>query len=225
MEKLNNSYAIAGIILLVAIVGFVLGSKKTEAPEDMPDNVYNMVSGAVADGTYIIDTEKSYLKWTGEFIGGLSETGTVKFNSGEAVAESGFFKTGEFFIDMNTMEDSAGKQRLTDHLKSDDFFSVATYPTSTFVIKTIAPSSEQGLLEGRFVMGGDLTVKGITQAISFITTIKPTQNGAVATASFAINRADWEIKYNSPSFFKNLGDKAIRDAVQIELHLEALKQN
>ncbi len=76
---------------------------------------------------------------------------------------------------------------------------------------------------GRFVIGGDLTIKGITKPVSFISTITTLENEVFAKGSFAINRADWDVKFGSTSFFKDLGDKAIRDAVEIRLDLKGVK--
>ena len=217
---MKNSYVIAGAIILIAVLGFVLASKKTEAPtqENAPQE-----SSTFMDGNYVLDTEASKIVWTGEFIGGLKETGTIMLSEGSAEVVGGIIQGGLFTIDMNTLSDSASKQRLTDHLKSEDFFSVATYPTATFVLKTFAPTSAEGAKIGRYVVGGNLTIKGIVQPISLMATVTQTGNIIEATGSFAINRADWSIKYNSPSFFQNLGDKAIRDAVEIKLNLKAVK--
>lgn len=223
MGNMKNTYLAAGVVILVAVLGFILVSKKTEAPlqqvETSNDNIVSF-----SDGLYELDTSASAVSWEGEFLTGVSEKGTIGFKSGEFKVSQGFATSGEFVIDLNTIDSIPHKDRLVSHLKSDDFFGVASNPTAKFVLKKMVPSSEEGMRDGRYVFAGDLTIKGITEPISFTAVVTPeNENTLKATASFAINRADWEIKYNSPTFFSNLGDKIIRDAVVIGLDLKAQK--
>lgn len=219
---MKNSYIVVGLIVVIVALFFLFNSKKTEAPvEDLSSD---KVVSAISTGEYKLNTESSKIGWRGEFITGMSEEGIVKLSSGSVLVEEGVIKSGEFVIDMNTIESIPLKERLVTHLKSDDFFSVDKYPTAKFVLRSFAPSSEDGAKVGRYVVSGNLTVRGIEKPISFMATLVPTEDGSIkATGSFAINRADWEVKYNSSSFFTNLGDKVIRDAVEITLDLEAQK--
>lgn len=220
---MKNTYIVIGAIIIIALAIFVFTGKKTEAPVE---NLENTTGAAVSidSGEYKLDTASSSIKWKGEYLGGLSEEGTVKLSSGSLSIEGGVISSGEFVIDMNSIESIPHKDKLVAHLKNDDFFSVDKYPTSKFVIKSFAPSSEDGGRVGRYVVSGNLTVRGIEKPISFMATVLPDSSGNLtATGSFAINRADWEVKYNSSSFFTNLGDKIIRDAVEITLDLKAQK--
>lgn len=224
---MKNTYLISGIIVVVAILGFIFASKKTEAPVEKDDTSKNETTEAsnvvFSDGVYKLETDSSAISWEGEYLTGLKENGTVKLRSGEVRVTDGMISGGEFVIDMNTIESIPHKDRLVDHLKSPDFFDAAKFETSKFVLRSVAPSSSEGAQAGRFVIAGDLTVKGITKPISFMTTITSDQNNLTTKGSFAINRADWEIKYNSATFFSNLGDKIIRDAVTLGLDLKAQK--
>lgn len=220
---MKNSYLIAGLIVLIVALGLIFASRKTEAPQqevaDQESNTQTTV-GTFTDGTYKLNPSASTLYWEGEFVTGMSEKGSVGLASGNFKVTNGIISSGEFVIDLNTIDSEPRKEKLVTHLKSDDFFSVATYPTATFTLKSMTATSEEGAKAGRYVIGGDLTVKGITKPISFTATFGTAENKLSATASFAINRADWEIKYNSATFFQNLGDKIIRDAVVIGLDLQ-----
>lgn len=218
---MKNSYLISAIVIVAVLLGVFLRSTKTEAPIIVSSESAKSIS-AVSDGSYELSISDSFISWEGEYLTSLSEKGTFKLSSGNLVVEGGLITSGEFTIDMNSIESIPYKDMLVNHLKSKDFFEVETYPTAKFVLKKMIPSSEEGAKIGRFVIAGDLTIKGITQPVSFIVTM--TQDGKVlgATASFAINRADWEVKYNSPTFFKDLGDKIIRDAVSVGLDLKAV---
>lgn len=219
---MKNSYFIALAIVLVAIIGFMISSKKTEAPIKENIKVEDNSLGTILDGEYKLDTSSSTIYWEGEYLSGLKEGGTVKLSSGSIKVQDGQIMEGVFTVDMNTIDSVPHKDMLVNHLKSDDFFGVEVYPTAEFKLKKMVSSSDEGARSGRFVFAGDLSVRGITKPISFTATLSNNaSNELSAKASFAINRADWEIKYNSPTFFRNLGDKIIRDAVLIELDLKA----
>lgn len=64
-------------------------------------------------------------------------------------------------VDMDSTSTSIGL--LTKHLKAEDFFDVAHYPKSEFVLDSIAPTSEPG----RFQVAGKLTLHGVQKPIAF----------------------------------------------------------
>lgn len=116
----------------------------------------------------------------------------------------------EAVIDMNsTWSDS---ERLTGHLKNEDFFDVEKYPTAEFVSTKIVPN-EDG--EGTHTITGNLTLHGVTKAITFPAMIEVTDSEAVLKSEFAINRKDFEIVYSGKS------DDLVRDEVVIKLSIRA----
>jgi polyisoprenoid-binding protein YceI len=222
---MRNSYVIAILIIIVVVLAFVFGKNKTEAPKEVADKTVEVGATTLTDGSYKIDTEASVISWRGENITGKGEEGTVMFESGSATISQGLVSLASFVMDMNTIKSKGGIKILDDHLKSDDFFAVAKYSESSFALKTITPSSTEGAKVGRYIIGGNLTVKGIEKPISFPATITTLPDGSIkAESSFAINRVDWDIKYNSQTFFSNLGDAVIRDAVEIGLDIRAVKE-
>lgn len=76
---------------------------------------------------------------------------------------------------------------LTGHLQKEEFFDVATYPTATFTSTEIIADGEE------FDIVGDLTIKGITKAI----TMNARLEGDVFTASFDIPRKEFNIGNDS----------------------------
>lgn len=88
---------------------------------------------SIAQNTVTVDNAKSTIKWEGAKVGG-SHNGTINLKSGSLSFENNSLVGGSFEIDMNTITntDLEGeyKGKLEGHLKSDDFFGVATYPTA-----------------------------------------------------------------------------------------------
>jgi len=103
---------------------------------------------------------------------------------------------------------------LTKHLKTADFFDVAKYPEATFVSTAIKAGGEKGATH---TITGNLTLHGVTKAITFPATINVTPDAATVESSFSINRKDFGINYAGAA------DNLIRDDVVLTLHVHATK--
>lgn len=166
--------------------------------------------------TYKVDTQASSIDWIGRKITG-QHTGKIKISSGDLLVNGNAIKGGSFVMDMNSM--NSDSQKLTGHLKTDDFFSVEKNPTSKFVITKVT-----GAGKDRISVTGDLTIKGITQSISFPATVKKEGNAIVAVAkNVMIDRSKFDIRFGSKSFFNDIGDKAIDDNFELGINLVAKK--
>lgn len=169
--------------------------------------------------TYKVDTEKSSIQWIGRKITG-EHNGTVKISDGELSANGNSVKAGKFTMDMTSIvcNDAAN---LTRHLKSEDFFGVEKFPTSVFTITKVTAAGAD-----RVNVTGTLTIKGITEAITFPATVKKEGDVIVAVAKgIKVDRTKYDIKYRSKSFFGDIGDKAIDDEFELSVNLVAKKQS
>lgn len=164
-----------------------------------------------------VNIAESVVLWKG-FKPTGSHNGTVKLVSGTMTIEKGVIAAGEFVMDMNSITDADGSTRLEGHLKNADFFDVEKYPTSKFVVT----SSE--LEEGKVQVTGNLTLKDVTKSIT-ISAIITEVEGAITFKSetFELNRADFNVKYGSKSFFANLKDKFINDNMEISFEVKGTK--
>lgn len=169
--------------------------------------------------TYTVDKTQSKLNWTAKKVTG-QHTGTIGVADGTLQLDGNLLKGGSFTLDTKsiTVTDltGSGNERLTGHLKSDDFFSVEKHPTSTFMISSVAAKGN-----GNYDVTGKLTIKGITNTISFPATVAVEGSKATAKAKVKIDRTKFDIKYRSSNFFENLGDKAIYDDFELEVLLVA----
>ncbi|HEX8376425.1 MAG TPA: YceI family protein [Pedobacter sp.] len=175
-----------------------------------------------ATDTFVVDNKNSSIEWVASKIGG-SHNGTIKVASGSLVFDGKNLNSGSVNIDMTSIDISDLKgnsyDRLLGHLKSDDFFSVANHPASTFQITSVTPTGTE-----RANVTGNLTIKGITNTITFPATIKRQKNIVVAVAkNVKVDRTKYGIKYRSKNFFGDIGDKAIDDDFEISFNLIAKK--
>ncbi|WP_103865030.1 YceI family protein [Aquimarina sp. I32.4] len=161
-----------------------------------------------------IKASESSIQWTGKKVTG-SHTGTLNLSEGSIVFDGDKITGGEFTVDMTSLavtdlQAGKGKEDLEGHLNSDDFFGVTNHKTAKLVIKK-AKKSEKG-----YSILGDLTIKGKTNPVKFILTVK----GNTASTTLTVDRTDYDIKYGSGSFFDNLGDKTINDEFELAVNLK-----
>lgn len=107
-------------------------------------------------------------------------------------------------------------KKLSDHLKSDDFFSVEKHNKSTFKITDAKTSNGKD-----YDITGDLTIKGITKPVTFPATVAVNDGKITATGKLTFDRTHYDIKFRSGSYFENLADKMIYDDVELDVKLVA----
>ena len=171
--------------------------------------------------TYNVNVANSKVAWTGEKIAG-THTGTINVSEGALEFDGDKLTGGSFVIDMNSIVDTdlqgEYKEKLEGHLKSDDFFGVASYPTSQFKITSVKPAGKN-----KYDITGDITIKGITQKITFPAEIVVNGNKVTATSNITVDRSKFNVKYGSKSFFDDIGDKVIYDEFKLDVTLVASK--
>lgn len=169
--------------------------------------------------SYNVDAAASQIVWKGYKVLG-EHTGTINVQKGSLNIQDGQLVGGSFAIDMTSIActDLSGeyKGKLEGHLKSDDFFGAATYPTATFVITSATPNGVD-----RYKVTGNLTIKDITKEIKFIANLEKEEGQVVAKADIQIDRSEFNVRYGSGSFFDSLGDKTIYDEFDLSVSIVA----
>jgi hypothetical protein len=211
------------MIVLALFISVSFISCKNEKPnqEEQPANQTAEVAKIPSD-TLIVDISTSTLKWKGSKPTG-SHDGIVGVKSGNLEVNNGELLGGTVVFDMTTITvldipaADENNAKLLNHLKSPDFFDVAAYPTSQFVITGIIPG-------GTTIVKGNLTIKDVTKSIEFPATVEKTENGVQLKAEpFKVDRTEFGIEYKSQKFFDNLKDKFIDDDFEISFVLNASK--
>lgn len=187
-------------------------------PKNASSNQEQQVSPVVLnDGTYSVNLSESSFSWSAKKV--LSgHTGKLAIKSGQINITNGQMENTSFVMDMTTISDDDNSEALVNHLNSADFFDTVNYPESTLNIVSISGTSGN-----QYNVEADLTIKGITNRISFPAEITTEGNLLTGKASLEINRTLWDIKYNSASFLSDLGDKAIDDMIKFQIEIKADK--
>ena len=175
--------------------------------------------------TYKIDVSASKVQWFAEKVTG-KHNGTITLSGGTIFNDHGQLK-GKVDMDMTTIvvTDLTGdkKGKLEGHLKSEDFFSIQKFPSSNFEITSVAPKEGVVAGEPNFIVMGKMTIKGITNEISFPALIKFEGTKMMTKADVKIDRSKFDIRYGSKTFFDDIGDKAIYDEFVLKLDIVASK--
>lgn len=174
-----------------------------------------------AQETFNVNTKETTIRWDAEKVTGAHH-GNVTLNSGKLELTDGKLTGGKFEVNMNSIvcNDLEGEwnAKLVGHLKSDDFFGVEKFPTSSIVITDVKP------LEGnKYRVGANLTIKGKTNRVEFETILNNSGKKLTSTAEVIVDRSKYDVKYGSGSFFDNLGDKTIYDEFKLTINLSAAK--
>ncbi|HYE75383.1 MAG TPA: YceI family protein [Blastocatellia bacterium] len=169
-------------------------------------------AAAATQGTKLaFANESSSIDFVGSKVTG-TEAGSFKKFSGaiDLVEEKPEKSRVTVEIDLSSVEAKVGK--LTEHLKSPDFFDVAKYPQATFVSTEIKPGGEKG---ASHTVTGILDLHGVKKNISFPATINVASDAVTVASEFAINRKDFGIVYAGKA------DDLIRDEVVLKLSVKA----
>jgi polyisoprenoid-binding protein YceI len=141
--------------------------------------------------------------------------GTIVFDETDLPASSVTVQIEAASID-------TGETKRDAHLRSADFLDVETYPSIAFRSTGMVVQGR-----GRFVLVGDLTIRGVTQEVSLEAELLGTGSdpwggkraGFAATTS--INRVDFGLTWNQAL---ETGGVLVSDQVKISLEVQATLQ-
>lgn len=157
---------------------------------------------------YKLDSKNSSVEWTGYGeVGKYAQSGSLGCKEGVFEYHNGKFVAGKLVLDMETISHS--DRKLVKHLKADDFFNVNKHPTSTFEIIEGNSNNINGLL----------TLNGITNEISMNIQMNMEEGGVLVQGEISLDRTKFDIKYNSSTYFQDLGSYAIKNEIDIKVSL------
>ena len=142
---------------------------------------------------------------------------------GTAITNEADLTKSSVQVQIKTASLNTNNKKRDDHLRSPDFFDVATYPVMTFVSKKVVVADGQPVK-----VVGDLTIHGVTREVAlevedFSQTVTDpwgnTRRGA--TASTKINRKDYGLTWNKAL---EAGGVVVGDEVRISLEVELIRE-
>jgi polyisoprenoid-binding protein YceI len=169
-------------ILALLVIGLVIGFRiykqnknlesidkakvtDSEITEEYPLQTGDMVtitktsSGLSEEGNIKIDTDNTYLKFTG-FGPGKNHTGSFDSVKAEISFNDGLVSSGTLLIETSSI--NTGINGLDSHLKTEDFFEVEKYPQIKFNLVNVVMNNE----DQSAIANGYISIKGTTKKIS-----------------------------------------------------------
>lgn len=184
-----------------------------------------LASGTKGEKTaFEIDTKESKVHWNAKKVTG-EHSGYVSVGNGTVTVENDVVSGAQVNMDMTSivctdLTDAEWNKKLVGHLKSDDFFSVDKNPVANFEI-----TSMKKLNNEEYDVKGKLTIKGITNEITFPAKVSVANGNVQAMGTAKVDRTKWDIRYGSGKFFEGLGDKMIYDEFEITFDIKAKEKN
>jgi polyisoprenoid-binding protein YceI len=180
----------------------------------------------LTDGKFNIDYKASTISWHGEKVTGSGHDGTIRVSSGQVTVAKGNLSAGKLKVDMNgitctDLTDAESNSNMINHLKSADFFNTAAFPDANFEIVSVKAEADKS--GNTHKITGKFTIKGITKEITFPAKVTGTATQVNINGTFNLDRAQFDVKYGSSSFFDSLGDKAINNDIRLTFNLVAKK--
>jgi polyisoprenoid-binding protein YceI len=169
-------------------------------------------------GTWKVDPVHSSVEFQVKHLGIATVKG--QFNQFEGTLEVGSEGVRAYGTVKVDSVDTREPQR-DEHLRSPDFFEVATYPEIDFQSTAIRPTGED-----EFEIEGDLQIHGVTRSVTFQAALEGTEtdmqgNDRVGvSARGQINRSDFDIKFNAAL---GSGNVVVSDKVKILLDVSAVR--
>ncbi|MBX3189200.1 MAG: YceI family protein [Labilithrix sp.] len=159
------------------------------------------------------DQSTSKVAWVGSKVTGKHDGGFSTFKGSVDVVD-GDPEKSKVDVEIDAASITSDAEKLTGHLKSADFFDVEKHPKATFASTSIKKGGDKG---ASHTVTGNLTIKGITKAVTFPATIQASADQSSVDADFAINRRDFSLNY------AGMPNDLIRDDVVIKLTIRAKK--
>ena len=138
------------------------------------------------------------------------------------IAERPEDSTLEVEIDTSTV-DTRDPNRDA-HLRSNDFFGTEEHPTITFRSTAVRPGDR----ESRWLVDGDLTIRGVTRPITVDTeflgaAVDPWGNQRIGFSGVVpeVNREDWGLTWNTPL---ETGGFLLSKSVRLEIEAELVSK-
>ncbi len=215
---------ILALILIGVVAFFVFKGDGKKSEEEMAPVSNEPSVEALEDGSYSVVLAESSVNWEGRrpLIPNYRDRGTISIKEGAFVVADGNVSQGNIVFDMNSITvistgAGAGQTTLQNHLKSDDFFSVSTFPETTLLLLEVSGD------QSGYNVRANLTMKGQTHEINIPVSVSEEDGKLRIVGTVEVDRTIWGVRYGSGKFFTDMADKVIDDFFTVSFNLVAQK--
>lgn len=120
---------------------------------------------------------------------GLTVDGTFSGLTGTLTVNNESIEKSEIALSVNAASVNTENKARDKHLKNEDYFDVATHPLISF--KSTKITKTTGL--HKFVVVGNLTIKGITKPTEVVATITTKEGVKLIKGTFEVSRKTFKI--------------------------------
>ncbi len=157
----------------------------------------------VEPGLWQLDPARSTVAIKHKTMWGLSTVnGTFAKVSGQGEVSAEGTGTGTLTIDAASIDTKNAKR--DNHLRSGDFFDVERHPQITFVVRSATLNAD-----GTVQVAGDLTVRGVTRALSFPASVASAPGEVTLSAETAVDRAEFSLAWNQLGMIRGSATVAV----------------
>ncbi len=223
--NIRKIFLISGFLTITTgVILFGLGNSSSAGITNMAERFEKITASdklpaSETKGKYAIDRAHSYIGFKVRHMGLVDVPGSFNTFKGSIDFDSSKIKnsTVEFSAEVKSIDTRV--EGRNNHLRSKDFFEVETYPEMTFKSTRVKKKGK------RYIVTGNLTMKGVTKEIAIPFRIYGPIKDARGNVKMgvqgetSINRRAFNINYgnNLPS-----GIPTISDTVVIDLQLETV---
>ncbi len=146
---------------------------------------------AVADGAATLSADNTKIQFVCAHSGDKPDPRTGWFTklSGKADVDAAAKTLKGVTVEIEAASLTTDIAKLTDHLKSGDFFEVNEFPTAKFESTKVEQTGDKATITG------NLTLHGVTKEISFPATVSVSDTGVSLKSDFDIDRTQFGMTF------------------------------
>ena len=199
-------------ILLSSLFVVACSNPAADKPRAVTNEAAPTASAPAGGQRYSITPENSKVEFIGAKVTGQHNGSFGKFSG--HIDYAGQPEKSHVVVNIDVNSITADDPKLTEHLKTPDFFDAAKYPQATFESTEITAGGAEGATH---TIKGNLTMHGQTKSITFPAKIAVAPDAITVDSTFSINRKDFGINYAGAA------NNLIRDDVVLTLRVKATK--
>lgn len=139
-------------------------------------------------GTWTLDPARTTVTFHTKAMWVLKVKGTVRATEGSGTVGADGTVGGTLVLDAASVD--TGNKKRDDHLRTAEFFDVATYPTMTFTVSGATPQAS-----GQVQVDGELTIHGQTHPLTLLADVDAAATTATVRAETDIDRSEWGVSW------------------------------